>query len=252
MAATRSRPVAVVTGASSGIGAATVVALGRRGYQIVAGARRLARVRRVVGDLGVALPLDVTDEESIDQFVSAVSEKFGRIDVLVNNAGLALGLNPIAEARDEDWIEMWEVNVLGLMRMTRSSLPLLRKAKHGHIVNLGSIAGFETYKGGAGYTASKHAVRAMSRTMRLELNGEPIRVTEIAPGMVETEFSTVRFRGDRKAAKAVYQGVKPLVAEDIAECIVFAVTRPPHVDIDEIVIRPVAQAASWLVARKPN
>jgi 3-hydroxy acid dehydrogenase/malonic semialdehyde reductase len=250
LAATRSRPVAVVTGASSGIGAATVVALGRRGYQIVAGARRLARVRRVVGDLGVALPLDVTDQESIDTFVGEVSKKFGRMDVLVNNAGLALGLSQIAEARDEDWIEMWEVNVLGLMRMTRSSLPLLRKAKHGHIVNLGSIAGFETYKGGGGYTASKHGVRAMSRTMRLELNGEPIRVTEISPGMVETEFSTVRFHGDRKAAKAVYQGIKPLVAEDIADCIVFAVTRPPHVDIDEIVIRPVAQAASWLVARK--
>jgi 3-hydroxy acid dehydrogenase / malonic semialdehyde reductase len=250
LAATRSRPVAVVTGASSGIGAATVVALGRRGYQIVAGARRLARVRRVVGDLGLALPLDVADQESIDTFVGEVSEKFGRMDVLVNNAGLALGLSQIAEARDEDWIEMWEVNVLGLMRMTRSSLPLLRKAKHGHIVNLGSIAGFETYKGGGGYTASKHAVRAMSRTMRLELNGEPIRVTEISPGMVETEFSTVRFHGDRKAAKAVYQGIKPLVAEDIADCIVFAVTRPPHVDIDEIVIRPVAQAASWLVARK--
>jgi NADP-dependent 3-hydroxy acid dehydrogenase YdfG len=249
MATNRSRPVAVVTGASSGIGAATVVALGRRGYQIVAGARRLTRVRRVVGDLGLALPLDVTDPESIDTFVGEVSKKFGRIDVLVNNAGLALGLNQIAEARDEDWIAMWEVNVLGLMRMTRASLPLLRKAKHGHIVNLGSIAGFETYKGGAGYTASKHAVRAMSRTLRLELNGEPIRVTEIAPGMVETEFSTVRFRGDRKAAKAVYQGVKPLVAEDIADCILFAVTRPPHVDIDEIVIRPVAQAASWLIAR---
>jgi NADP-dependent 3-hydroxy acid dehydrogenase YdfG len=200
MVANRTRPVAVVTGASSGIGAATAAALGRRGYQIVAGARRIQRVQRVVGDLGLALPLDVTD--------------------------------------------------LGLMRMTRACLPLLRKAKHGHIVNLGSIAGFEVYKGGAGYTASKHAVRAISRTLRLELNGEPIRVTEVAPGMVETEFSLVRFRGDRKAAKAVYQGVKPLVAEDIADCIVFAVTRPPHVDIDEIVIRPIAQAASWLVARK--
>jgi NADP-dependent 3-hydroxy acid dehydrogenase YdfG len=249
--ANRSRPVAVVTGASSGIGAATAMALGRRGYQIVAGARRLTRVRRVVGDLGVALPLDVTDQESIDAFVGEVSKAFGRIDVLVNNAGLALGLQPIAQARDEDWIEMWQVNVLGLMRVTRACMPLLRKAKHGHIVNMGSIAGFETYKGGAGYTASKHAVRAISRTLRLELNGEPIRVTEIAPGMVETEFSTVRFRGDRKAAKAVYQGVRPLVAEDIADCIVFAVTRPPHVDIDEIVIRPIAQAAAWLVARKP-
>jgi NADP-dependent 3-hydroxy acid dehydrogenase YdfG len=134
--------------------------------------------------------------------------------------------------------------------MTRACLPLIRKARHGHIVNLGSIAGFETYKGGAGYTASKHAVHAISRTLRLELNGEPIRVTEIEPGMVETEFSLVRFHGDRKAAKAVYQGVKPLVAADIADCIVFAVTRRPHVDVDEIIVRPVAQAAAWLVARK--
>jgi NADP-dependent 3-hydroxy acid dehydrogenase YdfG len=250
MGATKSRPVAVVTGASSGIGAATVVALGRRGYQIVAGARRLTRVKRVVGDLGLALPLDVTDQESIDAFVAEVSKAFGRIDVLVNNAGLALGLTPIDKAKDEDWIGMWEVNVLGLMRMTRASMPLLRKAKHAHIVNLGSIAGFETYAGGAGYTATKHAVRAISRTLRLELNGEPIRVTEVAPGMVETEFSTVRFGGDRGAAKAVYQGVKPLVAEDIADCIAFAVTRPPHVDIDEIVVRPIAQAATFLVARK--
>jgi NADP-dependent 3-hydroxy acid dehydrogenase YdfG len=250
MVANRTRPIAVVTGASSGIGAATAAALGRRGYQIVAGARRIQRVQRVVGDLGMALPLDVTDQKSVDAFVTQVSKTFGRIDVLVNNAGLASGLTPVADARDEDWTAMWEVNVLGLMRMTRACLPLLRKAKHGHIVNLGSIAGFEVYKGGAGYTASKHAVRAISRTLRLELNGEPIRVTEVAPGMVETEFSLVRFRGDRKAAKAVYQGVKPLVAEDIADCIVFAVTRPPHVDIDEIVIRPIAQAASYLVARK--
>jgi len=244
------RPVAVVTGASSGIGAATVVALGRLGYRIVAGARRLERVRRVVGERGLALPLDVTSLDSIDAFVDEVKKKFGRIDVLVNNAGLARGLTPIAEALDDDWIEMWEVNVLGLMRMTRACLPLIRKARHGHIVNLGSIAGFETYKGGAGYTASKHAVHAITRTLRLELNGEPIRVTEIEPGMVETEFSVVRFHGDRKAAKAVYHGVKPLVAADIADCIVYAVTRPPHVDIDEIVVRPVAQAATWLVARK--
>ena len=244
------RPVAVVTGASSGIGAATVVALGRLGYRIAAGARRIERVRRVVGESGLAHPLDVTNLESIDAFVGEVKKKFGRIDVLVNNAGLASGLNPIAEARDDEWIEMWEVNVLGLMRMTRACLPLIRKARHGHIVNLGSIAGFETYKGGAGYTASKHAVHAISRTLRLELNGEPIRVTEIEPGMVETEFSLVRFHGDRKAAKAVYQGVKPLVAADIADCIVFAVTRRPHVDVDEIIVRPVAQAAAWLVARK--
>jgi len=227
-----------------------VVALGRLGYRIAAGARRVERVRRVVGESGVALPLDVTKLESIDTFVGEVKKKFGRVDVLVNNAGLASGLNPIDQARDDEWIEMWEVNVLGLMRMTRACLPLIRKARHGHIVNLGSIAGFETYKGGAGYTASKHAVHAISRTLRLELNGEPIRVTEIEPGMVETEFSLVRFHGDRKAAKDVYKGVKPLVAADIADCIVFAVTRPPHVDIDEIIVRPIAQAAAWLVARK--
>ena len=244
------RPVAVVSGASSGIGAATVVALGRLGYRIAAGARRLERVKRVVGEQGVALPLDVTRLDSIDAFVAEVQKKFGRIDVLVNNAGLARGLNPIAEASDQDWTEMWETNVLGLMRLTRACLPLLRKAKHGHIVNLGSIAGFETYVGGAGYTASKHAVHAISRTLRLELNGEPIRVTEVMPGMVETEFSVVRFHGDRQAAKKVYEGVKPLVAADIADCIVFAVTRPPHVDIDEIVVRPIAQATAWKVARK--
>jgi 3-hydroxy acid dehydrogenase / malonic semialdehyde reductase len=245
------RPVAVVTGASSGIGAATVVALGRLGYRIVAGARRVDRVRRVVGERDLALPMDVTKPDSIDAFVAEVQKKFGRIDVLVNNAGLARGLTPVDNSSDQDWIDMWETNVLGLMRVTRACLPLLRKAKHGHIVNLGSIAGFETYVGGAGYTASKHAVHAISRTLRLELNGEPIRITEVMPGMVETEFSLVRFHGDRQAAKKVYEGVKPLVAADIADCIAFAVTRPPHVDIDEIVVRPIAQAAAWKVARKP-
>ena len=196
------------------------------------------------------MALDVTDKRSIESFVREVSKKFGRIDVLVNNAGGALGLAPIEKASDEDWIGMWQVNVLGLMWMTRACLPMLRKAKHGHVVNIGSIAGFETYKGGAGYTAAKHAVRAITRTLRLELNGEPIRVTEIDPGLVETEFSVVRFHGDRKAAKAVYEGLKPLSAEDIADCVVFAVTRPPHVDIDEIVVRPVAQATASVVARK--
>jgi 3-hydroxy acid dehydrogenase/malonic semialdehyde reductase len=248
--ASKATPVAVITGASSGIGAATAVALGRRGYQIVVGARRLERLQRVAGEDGVAIELDVTDTESVSTFVGEVAKRFGRVDVLVNNAGGALGLNPVDHAINDEWIGMWKTNVLGLMYMTRACLPLLRKAKHGHIVNIGSIAGFETYVGGAGYTAVKHAVRAISRTLRLELNGEPIRVTEVDPGLVETEFSLVRFHGDRKAAKAVYEGLKPLTAEDIADCVVFAVTRPPHVDIDEIVIRPVAQAAAWKVARK--
>ena len=246
----KSAPVAVVTGASSGIGAATAVALGRRGYQIVVGARRQERLKRVAGEDGVAIALDVTDLKSVQAFVREVAKRFGRIDVLVNNAGGALGLTPIEQAVDDDWIGMWMTNVVGLMWMTRACLPLLRKAKHGHVVNIGSIAGFETYKGGAGYTAAKHAVRAITRTLRLELNGEPIRVTEINPGLVETEFSVVRFHGDRKAAKAVYEGLKPLSAEDVADCVVFAVTRPPHVDVDEIVVRPVAQATATVVARK--
>ncbi len=243
-------PIAVITGASSGIGAATAIALGRHGYKVVVGARRIERLQRVAGEQGVALRLDVTDEDNVKEFVREVAKRFGHIDVLVNNAGGALGLNPIAQAVDDEWVEMWKTNVLGLMWMTRACLPLLRKARHGHIVNIGSIAGFETYKGGAGYTAVKHAVRAITKTLRLELNGEPIRITEIAPGLVETEFSVIRFHGDRKAAKAVYEGIKPLTAEDIADCVVFAVTRPPHVDIDEIVVRPVAQANVTTVARK--
>jgi len=245
-------PIAVITGASSGIGAATAIALGRHGYKVVVGARRLERLERVTGEEGVALRLDVTDEQSVKEFVREVARRFGHIDVLINNAGGALGLNPVAQAVDDEWVGMWKTNVLGLMWMTRACLPLLRKARHGHIVNIGSIAGFETYKGGAGYTAVKHAVRAITKTLRLELNGEPIRVTEIAPGLVETEFSVVRFHGDRKTAKAVYEGLKPLTAEDIADCILFAVTRPPHVDIDEIVVRPVAQANVTTVARKPK
>ncbi len=250
MAATKSKPVAVVTGASSGIGAATAKALAAQGYRVVAGARRVDRVRKIVGDSNDAVRLDVTDKRSVEEFARAIEKRYRHIDVLVNNAGGALGLTPIADANDDDWISMWQTNVLGLMYVTRACLPLLRKARHGHIVNIGSIAGFETYKGGAGYTSVKHAVRAISRTLRLELNGEPIRVTEVAPGLVETEFSLVRFHGDRNAAKAVYAGLKPLTAEDVADCIVFAVTRPPHVDIDEIVIRPVAQATSFQVARK--
>jgi len=250
MAATR-KLIAVVTGASSGIGAATARLLTKNGYTVIGGARRIDRVRRAVVEGVVAIELDVTDEKSVDRFVAEVRKRFGRVDVLVNNAGGALGLEPLEKAKDEDWIGMWQVNVLGLMFMTRALLPLLRKARTGHIVNVGSIAGFETYKGGAGYTSVKHAVRAISRTLRLELNGEPIRVTEVAPGLVETEFSIVRFKGDRSAAKAVYAGLKPLTAEDVAECILFAVSRPAHVDIDEIVVRPVAQATTFQVTRKP-
>ena len=248
----KAAPVAVVTGASSGIGAATAIALGRQGYRIVVGARRVDRLKRVAGEDGVAMHLDVTDPQSVKEFVREIAKRFGRVDVLVNNAGGALGQESIEESVDDDWIRMWQTNVFGLMVMTRECLPLLRKAKAGHIVNIGSVAGFEEYAGGAGYTSVKHAVRAISRTLRIELNGEPIRVTEVEPGMTETEFALVRFHGDRKRAKSIYEGVKPLTAEDIADCVLFAVTRPAHVDIDEIVVRPVAQATTWKIARKPT
>jgi NADP-dependent 3-hydroxy acid dehydrogenase YdfG len=217
----------------------------------VAGARRQDRLKKVVAPLGgEALPLDVTHLPSIDAFVQAVGARHGRIDVLVNNAGLAAGLAPVAEGRDDDWVQMLDTNVLGMLRMIRACLPLLRQASSSHIVNLGSVAGFEVYTGGAGYTASKHAVRAITRTLRLELVGEPIRITEVAPGMVETEFSLVRFKGDAARAAEVYRGVQPLTGADVADCILWAVTRPPHVNIDELVVRPIAQANAFTVARR--
>ena len=217
---------------------------------MVGGARRLDRLEALAAEVGaVTMELDVTDPASVAAFAGMVGDRFGRADVLVNNAGLASGLEPVAEGDERDWARMLDVNVLGLLRVTRAFLPLLRAAPHAHVVNLGSIAGFEVYPGGVGYTASKHAVRAVTDTLRLELNGEPIRVTEVAPGMVETDFSLVRFHGDRERAAQVYQGVEPLTADDIADCVAFAVTRPPHVDIDLLVIRPVAQATSYQVAR---
>ena len=243
--------IAVVTGASSGIGEATCQALAAAGFHIVAGARRQDRLKKVIAPLGgEALPLDVTQLPSIEAFVQAVGARHGRIDVLVNNAGLAAGLAPVAEGRDDDWVQMLETNVLGMLRMTRACLPLLRQAPSGHIVNLGSVAGFEVYTGGAGYTASKHAVRAITRTLRLELVGEPIRISEVAPGMVETEFSLVRFKGDAARAAEVYRGVQPLTGADVADCILWAVTRPLHVNIDELVVRPIAQANAFTVARR--
>ncbi|HSO54655.1 MAG TPA: SDR family NAD(P)-dependent oxidoreductase [Actinomycetes bacterium] len=242
--------IAVITGASSGIGAASARQLARAGFHVVAGARRTDRLEALAEEVGATtLALDVTDPASVTAFAAAVRDRHGHADLLVNNAGTGVGLDPVAEGRDHDWQAMMDTNVVGLLRVTRTFLPLLRAAPHAHIVNLGSIAGFEVYPGGAGYTASKHAVRAITDTLRLELNGEPLRVTEIAPGMVETEFSVIRFRGDTTKADDVYAGVQPLTADDIADCITWAITRPRHVDIDFMVVRPVAQAASYKVAR---
>lgn len=240
------RKVAVVTGASSGIGAATARALADAGYRVVVGARRVDRLEALAREIGgIALPLDVTDAVSVTEFCNAVPE---RLHLLVNNAGGAQGLEPVAQAKDEDWAWMYQANVLGLMRVTRALLPRL-EAGRGHIVNVTSIAGREVYPGGGGYTAAKHAAVAVTRTLRLELSGTPVRVTDIAPGLVETEFSVVRFKGDSERAAKVYQGLTPLTAEDIADCVVWAVTRPAHVNIDEIVVKPVAQASATVVAR---
>ena len=244
------RKIAVVTGASSGIGAATAKALAEAGYGVYLGARRINLLREVAAPIGAtALELDVTDPASISAFAAQLPTA---IHLLVNNAGGALGLDRIEAARDEDWIVMWETNVLGVMRLTRALLPSLKATGDGHVINLGSIAGFETYVGGGGYTAAKHAVRAFTRTLRLELLGQPVRVTEIAPGLVETEFSLVRFAGDQERAESVYRGLDPLTATDIADCVVWATTRPSHVNIDEIVVRPRDQATASMVNRKSS
>lgn len=242
----QAKPTVAITGASAGIGAATARRMAREGWKVVLGARRLDRLRSLAEELdGVALELDVRDASSIERF----AEGAGAVDALVNNAGMARGLSPIAELEDDHVIEMWETNVLGLLRVTRALLPAIEASGRGHVVNVGSIAGFETYPGGAGYTASKHAVRAITRTLRAELFGTPVRVTEVSPGLVETEFSLVRFEGDEARAAKPYAGVTPLNADDIADCIGWALTRPLHVDIDEIVVRPVAQVSATQIAR---
>lgn len=238
--------IAAITGASSGIGAATARALAGEGYRTILGARRLDRLDALAAEIGgEAIGLDVTDPASVESFVAAT----GACDVLVNNAGGALGLDSIAEAGEEKWLTMYESNVLGQMRMTRALLPKLIESGDGHVVGVTSIAAIEPYIGGAGYNAAKHAQRAMLRVLRQELLGQPVRVTEVAPGMVETEFSLVRFGGDEAAAARVYEGMQPLSAEDVAECIRWALSQPPHVNIDEIVVRPRDQATATSVHR---
>jgi NADP-dependent 3-hydroxy acid dehydrogenase YdfG len=241
-------PVAVVTGASSGIGAASARRLAAAGYHVVAGARRKDRLDALVAEIGgTAIELDVTDADS----VRAMAEAVPRCNVLVNNAGGAKGLEPIAQANVADWQWMYEVNVIGTLRVTQALLPALEASGAGHVVVMSSTAGHIVYEGGGGYTGAKHAATALAETLRLELSGKPIRVSEIAPGMVRTdEFGLVRFGGNAEKADAVYAGVRePLTAEDIADCVTWVVTRPPHVDIDLLVVRPLAQAAQHKVDR---
>jgi NADP-dependent 3-hydroxy acid dehydrogenase YdfG len=244
------RRTAVVTGASSGIGAATARALAADGYAVWCAARRSDRIEALARELeGTAITCDVTSPESVADLAASVGDT---LNVLVNNAGGAFGMDPVADADPDDWRRMYEVNVLGLLNVTQALLPALRAGGDGLIVNVGSTAGRIAYEGGAGYTAAKHGTQVVSETLRLELVGEPIRISEIAPGMVRTdEFSVVRFGGDRARADAVYAGVaEPLVAEDVADAVAWIATRPSHVNIDELVIKPRAQAAQHKVHRE--
>jgi NADP-dependent 3-hydroxy acid dehydrogenase YdfG len=242
-------PTAVVTGASSGIGAATARALASAGYHVFCVARRTERIEALAGEIGgTAVTCDVTDEAQ----VAALAETVGpSLDVLLNNAGGAVGTDPVAVSNADDWRQMYEVNVIGTLLVTRALLPALVASGAGTLINLGSTAGHIAYEGGGGYTAAKHGTKVVSETLRLELYDQPVRVCEIAPGMVRTdEFALVRFDGDRAKAEAVYDGVaEPLTADDVADAITWMVTRPPHVNIDELVIRPRAQAAQHKVHR---
>jgi NADP-dependent 3-hydroxy acid dehydrogenase YdfG len=239
--------VAVITGASAGIGEATARILAAQGFHVVAVARRADRINALAAEIGgTAIVADVTDDAAVDALAAGLT----RVDVLVNNAGGAKGLEPVADANLENWRWMWETNVLGTLRVTRALLPKLIDSGDGLIVTVTSIAAMEVYDGGSGYTAAKHAQGALHRTLRGELLGKPVRLTEIAPGAVETEFSLVRFGGDQDRADAVYAGITPLTAGDVAEVIGFVASRPPHVNLDQIIIRPRDQASAGRFNRR--
>lgn len=237
---------AVVTGASSGIGAATARQLAAAGFQVVLGARRVDRLRSLAAELGMAYgQLDVTDPDS----VTAFCDKIETCDVVVNNAGGALGVDPVASADLDAWQTMYDTNVLGTVRMTQQLMDRLEASGDGHVVIVGSIAGTEAYPGGGGYNAAKFAVHAVRDVLRHELLGRPVRVTEIAPGLVETEFSLVRFHGDEDRATRVYEGMTPLTADDVADAVTWCVTRPAHVNVDHMVLLPRDQSSATRVHR---
>lgn len=246
-------PVAVITGASSGIGAATARVLAAEGFHVICAARRADRVEALAAEIGgTAVACDVTEPDQVARLAEVAGPQ---VDLLVNNAGGAIGLEAVIDGDPADWRRMYENNVIGTLNVTRALIGALRAARSGTgtIVNVSSTAGHTAYEGGGGYTAAKHAVTVMTETLRLELNGEPIRVSEVAPGMVHTEeFSLTRFRGDRERADQVYAGVdQPLLAADIADTIAWIATRPAHVNVDLIIVKPVAQAAAHKVAKGP-
>jgi NADP-dependent 3-hydroxy acid dehydrogenase YdfG len=243
------RPVAVVTGASSGIGAASARQLARAGYRVVCAARRVERIEALAAEIdGLAVPCDVTDAPQ----VAALAEAAGpAVSLLVNNAGGAIGLDPVESADPDDWRSMYETNVIGTLQVTRALLPALEASGAGTVLNIGSTAGRIAYEGGGGYTAAKHGVAVMTETLRLELLGRPVRVCEVAPGMVRTEeFALTRFDGDTERADAVYRGVdQPLTADDVADVVAWVATRPQHVNVDLVVVKPIAQASQHKVHR---
>ena len=234
---------AIVTGASSGIGASTVRKLREAGVRVAAGARRVERV-----DADIALELDVRDEASSRAFVEAAVAGLGGVDILFNNAGLSLGRYPFDESTEDDEARVLHTNVDGVLRMTRLTLPYIRDG--GHIVFMGSVAGRQAYQNGASYVTSKFAVRGFVYALREDLLGRPIRITTVDAGLVETEFSIVRFKGDEAAAKAVYEGVDPITPDEVADCVMFALTRPLHVNVDEIVIKTLQQSSGARVVRR--
>lgn len=239
--------VAVVTGASSGIGEATARELAGQGFHVVVGARRMDRLQALAQEIdGTALPLDVTDADSCAAFCAAVP----RLHVLVNNAGGAKGTTTVMDADEDQWRWMWETNVLGTLRLVRGLMPVLIETGDGLVVTITSVAALEAYDKGSGYTTAKHAQAVLHRTLRGEFLGEPVRFTEIAPGMVETEFSLVRFEGDDDKAGAVYQGLTPMIARDIAEIVGFAASRPSHVNLDQIVVKPRDQHSAMRAHRR--
>jgi 3-hydroxy acid dehydrogenase / malonic semialdehyde reductase len=249
----------VITGASSGFGAAAAAAFAREGAQLLLGARRVDRLEAVAAQAvqagapqALSHVLDVTRTESVDAFASWVRSHAAQLDVLINNAGGAKGLDPVAKGQDADWEFMLQTNVLGLLRVTRALLPLICGNPGSSIINVGSVAGHTAYEGGAVYCAAKAGELQITRALRLELSGTGVRVATVDPGLAETEFSLVRFKGDADRARGVYAGMTPLTAEDVAETLVWVANRPAHVCIDELVIKPTDQAAIHKVHRRAN
>ncbi len=250
------KKIALITGATSGIGMATAHKLAEKGFNLIITGRRLQLLEDLRKEVGIkyksdvlTLNFDVRDLQKVDEMIDGLAESWRKIDVLVNNAGLAAGFGPIQDGNLEDWEQMIDTNIKGLLYITRKILPIMISLGQGHIVNLNSIAGKEVYPNGNVYCATKQAVDALTKAMRIDLVKHNIKVTSIAPGMVETEFSLVRYKGDKELADKVYEGLTPLFAEDIAEAILFAITRPPHVNINDMIIMPTAQASAVIVNR---